>query len=263
MSVPCDLIIYNVNIAPMKEETANFINNAAIGITEGKVTYIGDSENAPAQPKSKIDGNGQWLLPGFIDCHTHLVHAGNRSNEFDLRLQGVSYEEIAKQGGGINSTVSATRDASEALLLASAIKKAKRLLEEGVTCIEIKSGYGLDFDTECKMLRVAKSIEKHLPVNITTTYLGAHALPPEYTNRADDYIDFICETMIPHIAKENLADAVDVFCESIGFSPTQCQRVFTRSSTTWPSNQSSCGTALRSKRCGLSLRIQSTLGRPS
>ena len=221
----CDFLIDNINMATMQDDNGPFIYGGTLAVTNGKITYIGDN-NVRLSTKLRINGNGNWLLPGFIDCHTHLVHAGNRSNEFDLRLQGLSYADIAQRGGGIKSTVLATRQASDEELLRSALNRAKRLIEEGVTCIEVKSGYGLDLDTECKMLRVAKSIENYLPVTVVTTYLGAHSIPSEYAGRADDYITFVCETMIPHIASEKLADAVDVFCESIGFSPVQCQRIY-------------------------------------
>ena len=172
------------------------------------------------------DGLGAWVTPGLIDCHTHMVYAGNRSNEFEARLNGVAYEEIAKQGGGILSTVKATRAATQAELMQASLPRVLSSLREGVTTLEIKSGYGLDLQSEAKMLRVAKQIQQNLPVRVRTTFLGAHALPSEYTGRADDYIKHICEEMLPAIAKENLADAVDVFCEKIGFTPAQTEAVF-------------------------------------
>jgi imidazolonepropionase len=226
MNKSCDLVINNALIATMVDENPSFIEKGSLAVAGGKIVYVGKQANCQFTAQKTINANNLWLLPGFIDCHTHLVHAGNRSNEFDLRLQGMSYEEISSQGGGIKNTVNATRNATEEELLASAIKRAKRLLEEGVTCIEIKSGYGLDLETECKMLRVAKTIEQHLPIKIVTTYLGAHAVPPEFVNEPDKYIDLVCNKVIPLVAEENLACAVDVFCESIGFSPSQCERVY-------------------------------------
>lgn len=206
------------------------IDNAAIGIKEGKISWIGEKNKLPGQPeqlaKHVHDFNGQCITPGLIDCHTHLVYAGNRSNEFEMRLQGVSYADIARAGGGIRSTVMATRAATEEELLQQSLRRARALLAEGVSVIEIKSGYGLDRDTELKILRVAKRIGEILPVTIVPTFLGAHALPPEFEGRADDYISFICDEMIPLIAKEQLAINVDVFCEKIAFSLSQTQRVF-------------------------------------
>lgn len=173
-----------------------------------------------------FDGQGAWLTPGLIDCHTHIVYAGNRSHEFEARLNGVAYEEIARQGGGIVSTVKATRAATDEELMQASLPRVLSSLREGVTCLEIKSGYGLDTATETKMLRVARQLQQDLPVRVTTTFLGAHALPPEFAGRADDYIDEVCERMLPAIAAQGLADAVDVFCEKIGFTLAQTTRVF-------------------------------------
>lgn len=224
----CHHLIHNVNVATMSPNGKPYgtIENAVIAIKDRQIVYLGVGQNCPFTGGVSIDGHGQWAMPGFIDCHTHLVFAGSRAAEFELRQQGVSYQQIAQQGGGIKSTVAATRSATEAELLASALKRAARLVEEGVTCIEIKSGYGLDTDNEAKMLRVAKQLELCLPVHICTTLLGAHALPPEFSNNADGYIDQVCNDMIPYVAKHQLASAVDVFCESVGFSPAQCERVF-------------------------------------
>jgi imidazolonepropionase len=171
------------------------------------------------------DGGGSWLTPGLIDCHTHIVHAGNRSDEFEARLNGATYEDIARAGGGIMSTVRATRAASEDELLRQSLPRVLSLLAEGVTTIEIKSGYGLTLASEAAMLRAARRIGRELPVNVSTTFLGAHALPPEFAGRADDYIDEVCKMIAP-LASEGLADAVDVFCERIGFSYEQTERVF-------------------------------------
>jgi imidazolonepropionase len=171
-----------------------------------------------------IEAEG-WITPGLVDCHTHLVFAGDRSAEFELRLQGASYEEIARNGGGIVSSVHATREASEDALLAQSLPRAKALLADGVTTLEIKSGYGLDFENERKMLRVARRIGEELGVAVRTTFLGAHALPPEFTGRADAYIDAVVE-WLPQLHGEGLVDAVDAFAERIGFSIEQTRRVF-------------------------------------
>ncbi|MFI8748291.1 imidazolonepropionase [Pseudomonas sp. NPDC077186] len=171
-------------------------------------------------------GRGGVLTPGLVDCHTHLVYAGNRAGEFEQRLEGVSYEEIARAGGGILSSVRATRAASEDELIAASLPRLDALLADGVTTVEIKSGYGLTLADELKMLRVARRLGQLRPVRVITTLLGAHALPPEYAGRADDYVALVCDEMIPAAAAEGLADAVDVFCEGIGFSPAQCERIY-------------------------------------
>jgi imidazolonepropionase len=171
-------------------------------------------------------GRGGGMTPGLVDCHTHLVYAGNRAGEFEQRLEGVSYAEIAKAGGGILSSVRATRAASEDELIAASLPRLDALLADGVTTLEIKSGYGLTLADELKMLRVARRLGELRPLRVTTTLLGAHALPPEYTGDADGYVRLVCEEMIPAAAAEGLADAVDVFCEGIGFSTAQCERIF-------------------------------------
>jgi len=171
-------------------------------------------------------GRGGVMTPGLVDCHTHLVYAGDRAGEFEQRLEGVSYEQIARAGGGILSSVRATRAASEDELIAASLARLDALLADGVTTVEIKSGYGLTLADELKMLRVARRLGQLRPLRVMTTLLGAHALPPEYAGRADDYVSLVCEQMIPAAAAEGLADAVDVFCEGIGFSPAQCEHIF-------------------------------------
>jgi imidazolonepropionase len=233
MTKQCDVVIENVRIASMQKNGKSYgiLSQSCVAIKDGKVLAIFDSSDTSYQSSKKVDGENKWLLPGFIDCHTHLVYGGNRANEFEQRLQGKTYTEIAQQGGGIQGTVNATREASELTLLTSAIKRAARLVEEGVTCIEVKSGYGLDLDTELKMLNVAKQIAEHLPVNIIPTYLGAHTVPKEYRSNPDDYVQFICDQVIPVVAQQQLANCVDVFCESIGFSPAQCRKIFAAAKT--------------------------------
>lgn len=230
---PFDYLIHNVNIASMaSNDDYGIIENACIGVKSGVIQFVGiqeqltDPDNLESNAETLINAHNQWLTPGLIDCHTHLVYGGNRANEFEMRLNGASYEEIAKAGGGILSTVKATRAASEQELFESAAKRLKSLLKEGLTTIEIKSGYGLDTEAEIKMLKVARRLGKEFPVRVSTTFLGAHALPPEYKDRSDDYIDLVCNEMLPTIAELELADAVDAFCENIGFSYQQTQRVF-------------------------------------
>lgn len=203
------------------------IEDAAIVTSAGLIEWIGPRADVPSVAADRVvDLGGAWVTPGLIDCHTHAVFGGNRSGEFEQRLQGVSYAEIAAQGGGIASTVRATRAASEDELLASARQRVQALMRDGVTTIEIKSGYGLDLENERKMLRVARRLGEELPVTVRSTCLAAHALPPEYAGKADDYIDHICEQMLPALAAEGLVDAVDAFCEHLAFSPAQVERLF-------------------------------------
>ncbi|CAM2166797.1 Imidazolonepropionase [Paraburkholderia sacchari] len=204
------------------------IEDAAIAVENGKIAWQGAAALLPAQFAQwpREDLKGAWVTPGLVDCHTHLVYGGQRADEFAQRLAGVSYEEIARNGGGIVSTVRATRAASEAELYAQSASRLEPLLAEGVTAVEIKSGYGLELAAERKMLRVARQLGERYPVTVRTTFLGAHALPPEFAGRADDYIDEVCERMLPALADEGLVDAVDVFCERIGFSIAQSERVF-------------------------------------
>jgi len=203
---------------------------AGIAVKNGKIAWLGAIQDLPDSPDRVAthvyDIQGRCLTPGFIDCHTHLIYAGNRAHEFELRLNGVTYEEIARQGGGIKSTVEATRNASEKELLQASLARAMALTRSGVTTLEIKSGYGLDWPTELKMLKVAKQIESILSLTISKTFLGAHTVPLEYRDNADAYIDLVCNEMIPIVAKEKLAEAVDVFCEKIAFNLEQTERVF-------------------------------------
>ncbi|WP_341726268.1 imidazolonepropionase [Pseudoxanthomonas putridarboris] len=205
------------------------IEDGALGWRDGVLEYVGPAQALPADARAQaadvIDAGGDWVTPGLIDCHTHAVFAGDRAGEFEQRLQGASYEEIARNGGGIVSTVRATREAGEDELLAQSLPRARTLRDDGVTTLEIKSGYGLDFENERKMLRVARRIGEALGIGVRTTFLGAHALPPEYAGRADDYIAAVCE-WLPALHREGLVDAVDAFCERIGFSLVQTRRVF-------------------------------------
>ncbi|RJG06977.1 imidazolonepropionase [Noviherbaspirillum cavernae] len=224
-----DSLWINVHLATVADANGyGDIRDGAIAVKDGRIAWLGARSALPAgyQAKETHDGEGCWLTPGLIDCHTHIVYAGNRSDEFEARLNGVAYEEIAKRGGGIVSTVRATRAATEDALYAASLPRVRNLLAEGVTTLEIKSGYGLDLESERKMLRVARKLGATLPVRVKTTFLGAHALPPEYAGQADAYIDLICEQMLPALADEGLADAVDAFCEKIGFSSAQTERVF-------------------------------------
>ncbi|MBL8834495.1 MAG: imidazolonepropionase [Rhodospirillales bacterium] len=193
----------------------------------GRIAYAGPTADAPAfDPAERIDCAGRWITPGLIDCHTHLVYGGDRAAEFEMRLKGATYQEIAAAGGGIVSTVRATRAASDEALLASAGSRLDRLIAEGATTVEIKSGYGLDTASEIRMLRVARRLGQVRPVTIRTTFLGAHALPPEANSDKQAYIDRVCAEMLPAVAREKLADAVDGFCEGIAFSPAQIGQVF-------------------------------------
>ena len=205
------------------------VEHAALGIEDGRIAWLGPLGELPGPAgslaKQVQNLDGRWITPGLIDCHTHLVYGGDRAREFELRLQGASYEEIARAGGGIRSTVTATRAAAEEDLYASAEARLQRLLEEGVTTVEIKSGYGLEVETELKQLRVARRLGEDHAVTVRTTFLGAHAVPPEFAEDAEGYIGTVVE-MLPRVAESGLADAVDAFCEGIGFTPAQTARVF-------------------------------------
>jgi imidazolonepropionase len=217
----------NCHVATMVGGTYSIIEDAAIVTAGEHIDWVGPRSEVLAQQGVEIiDLDGAWVTPGLIDCHTHTVFGGNRSGEFEQRLQGVTYAEIAAAGGGIASTVRATRAATEAQLFASARQRLDALRRDGVTTVEIKSGYGLDLPNEAKMLRVARRLGAELPVTVRATCLAAHALPPEYADRADDYIAHICDVMLPALAAEGLVDAVDAFCEYLAFSPAQVERVF-------------------------------------
>lgn len=220
--------IENINAATMNDDQGyGLIHDATVIINKGKIEFVGAAFDAPATPTAEvINGNGGLLTPGLIDCHTHLVWAGSRANEFAQRLHGASYQEIAEQGGGIKSTVKSTREASQEELLKLALERAETLMSQGVTTIEVKSGYGLDLENERKQLTVARQLSEQLPVTIKTTLLAAHAVPPEFKDNADGYIDEIIQNILPTLANEGLVDAVDAFCESIGFSPAQTEKVF-------------------------------------
>ncbi|WP_065615425.1 imidazolonepropionase [Pseudomonas moraviensis] len=215
------------HVATMANGVYSIIEDAAIVTTGTLIEWIGPRTQLPSGEYPAVnDLQGAWVTPGLIDCHTHTVFGGNRSGEFEQRLQGVSYAEIAAQGGGIASTVRATREATEDELFASAAKRLKSLMRDGVTTVEMKSGYGLDLTNERKLLRVIRRLAEELPISVRSTCLAAHALPPEYKDRADDYIDLVCSEMLPALAAEGLVDAVDAFCEYLAFSPEQVERVF-------------------------------------
>ena len=225
-----DAIWINANIATMTNNGKPYgtIENGVLAIKDGLIAFVGSRNALPefdVMATPLHDAQGQWLLPGFIDCHTHLIYAGNRANEFEMRLNGASYQQIAAAGGGINATVAATRAASHEQLFSLAKDRLNTLFAQGVTTVEIKSGYGLDLATEQKILEVAAELDQHHPVTVLKTFLGAHALPAEFKDNADGYIDEVCK-MLPKLNASKLVDAVDVFCEGIGFSVSQCRRVF-------------------------------------
>jgi imidazolonepropionase len=219
-----DLLLSNVHLATM-DNGYGLLHDAALAIKDGRIAWIGARCDAPPAAHEH-DCGGAWLTPGLIDCHTHIVHGGNRSDEWEARLNGATYEEIARQGGGIMATVRATRALDIDTLVAASLPRVKALIAEGVTTLEIKSGYGLALDAEERMLRAARRIGELLPVRVVTTFLGAHALPPEFAGRPDDYITDVCDVMLPELAEQGLVDAVDAFCERIGFTNAQTARVF-------------------------------------
>lgn len=227
-----DGLLLDCRLATMAGNGAPFglIDDAALAWKDGRVVFAAPMSALPDKPDALArevgSASGALVTPGLIDCHTHLVFAGDRAAEFDLRLNGASYAEIARAGGGIVSTVTQTRAAGEDELLAQSLTRARTLLSDGVTTLEIKSGYGLALDAEAKMLRVARRIGDELGLGVRTTFLGAHALPPEFAGRQSDYVDEVCIRMLPQIAHSGLADAVDAFCETIAFTPSETRRVF-------------------------------------
>ncbi len=229
MKKTCDLLIHNAQLITCADNGRPFgqFNQAAIACKQGRIIWLGPTTEAMTfNAKKNINAKGLLVTPGLIDCHTHLVFAGSRANEFAQRLDGLSYEEIAQAGGGILSTVQATRQASLQELIDSTCQRLAHLKSQGVLTVEIKSGYGLDFDNEIKMLKAARAAGNKLEVDVKTTLLAAHALPPEFKNDRQAYIDLICQQIIPHVAKNKLADAVDAFCEGIGFSFEETKQVF-------------------------------------
>lgn len=229
-TLACDKLWTNARLATMSPAVATpygAIDDGLIAARDERIVYVGPRSEAPAfQAAETVDCEGRWITPGLIDCHTHLVYGGDRAHEFELRLQGATYEEIARAGGGILSTVKATREASEDTLFASADRRLAALMAEGVTTVEIKSGYGLEQQAELKQLRVARRIGRERPVTVRTTFLGAHAVPPEYKGRSGDYTALVAGPILDAVAAEELADAVDVFCEGIAFSPDETKVVF-------------------------------------
>jgi len=226
-----DLLLLDAHLATMRDgEPFGGIAAGALGCKDGRIVFADAMERLPDKPETlaaRVESiGGKLITPGLIDCHTHLVFAGNRAEEFDMRMNGKTYEEIARAGGGIVSTVRKTREASESELLAQSLPRARALRDDGVTTVEIKSGYGLDAENEAKMLRVARRVGDELGISVRTTFLGAHALPAEFKGRQSDYIEEVSARMLPMIAREHLADAVDAFCEHIAFTPAEIRRVF-------------------------------------
>lgn len=226
----CDALWVNAQLATMTPGSPyGAIIDGALAVKDGRIAWVGARSALPSGIEASAtthDAGGRWITPGLIDCHTHIVYAGNRANEFEQRLNGATYEAIARAGGGIAATVAATRAADEDELAAQSTARLVPLLREGLTTIEIKSGYGLDRDTEAKMLRVARRLGETHGVRVRTTYLGAHAVPTEFADRADSYIDFVCDEAMPALAAMELVDAVDAFCDTIGFTAAQTARVF-------------------------------------
>ncbi len=227
------MLLTHARLATMAPPTAGealrpygLIEDGAVLLDGDRIAWVGSRADAPETVAEIVDLGGRLLTPGLIDCHSHLVYGGNRAAEFEMRLEGATYEEIARSGGGILSTVEATRKADEEALVSAARPRAEGLLAEGVTTLEIKSGYGLDTETECKMLRAARRLGRELPVDVRTTFLGAHALPPEFAGDREGYLRLIREDMLPAVTAEGLADAVDGFCEGIAFSVQEMEKVF-------------------------------------
>jgi imidazolonepropionase len=226
-----DAVWLNARLATLVERRPGLgtVESGAVAAREGRIAFAGPQDELPAAWRNGarvVDCEGRWITPALIDCHTHLVYGGDRAHEFELRLAGATYEEIARAGGGILSTVRATRVASEDELMRSGLRRLDTLIAEGVGTVEVKSGYGLDLDAERKSLTVARRLVEHRDVTIRATFLGAHALPPEFADRRDAYVDYVANTMIPKLASEGLIDAVDGFCERIAFTRDEIARVF-------------------------------------
>jgi imidazolonepropionase len=227
-----DGLLFDCRLATLIDNGVPYgaVTDAALAWKDGRITYAGPFADLPGPAHAlavHVDSmDGAWITPGLVDCHTHLVFGGDRAHEFELRLTGASYEDIARAGGGIASTVRATRALDDDALLSASLPRARALIGDGVTTLEIKSGYGLDLDSELRMLRVARRVGAELGVDVRTSFLGAHALPPEYAGRQEDYVEHLCTTMLPAVAASGLADAVDAFCEKIAFTPAQTGRVF-------------------------------------
>ncbi|MFO1415243.1 MAG: imidazolonepropionase [Burkholderiales bacterium] len=229
MSDHYDLLLVDAHAATMQGGAPyGTIPDAVLAVRDGTIAWVGPRRDLPRDHTAAqvLSCHGRWLTPGLVDCHTHLVYAGNRAHEFERRQQGATYADIAREGGGIAYTVRATRAAGEAELAAQSRPRLAALVQEGVTTVEIKSGYGLATDAEMKQLRVARELAREVEVAVRTTLLAAHALPPEFAGRADDYVDYVCADTIPAVARAGLADAVDAYCETIGFTAAQTQRVF-------------------------------------
>jgi imidazolonepropionase len=223
----CDRVWHNAGLATLTGSGLGVVEHGVVAARDGRIAYAGAVTDAPKFDAAQaIDCEGRWITPALVDCHTHLIYAGNRAREFEMRLQGATYEQIAREGGGIVSTVKATRAASEAELVEAALPRLDALIADGAGTVEVKSGYGLSLEHELKMLRAAKVLAAKRKVRIVTTFLGAHALPPEANKGKDKYIDLVCNEMIPAVAREKLAGAVDAFCENIAFSTEQTARVF-------------------------------------
>ncbi|MET0409902.1 MAG: imidazolonepropionase [Polyangiaceae bacterium] len=237
MTTSVDAVLTNVHVASMSEELRahtpyGAIQDAVVALADGRIAWLGPRASAPGfADVERIDGQGGWLTPGLVDCHTHLVYAGHRARDFGRRLGGHSYEQIAAEGGGILSTVRMTREATDEALFEVSAQRLRALLREGVTTVEIKSGYGLSFEHERRQLEVARALARAYRINVQRTFLAAHTVPPEYRGRADDYVARVCDDMLPAVAEQGLADAVDVFCEGVGFSLGQCRRVFERAAS--------------------------------
>jgi len=230
-----DTLWTNARVATMTEgqRGLGIMENGCIAAKDGRIAFVGAASDLPAgaDAAKRIDCDGRWITPGLVDCHTHLVYGGHRANEFAMRLEGASYEDISRAGGGIASSMTSTRAASETQLVASALKRLDHLIAEGVTTVEIKSGYGLDKETEIRCLRAARQIGRERDVGVLTSFLGAHAMPPEAKSDKDAYINGVIHDTLPAVAELKLADAVDAFCEGIAFSPEQTARLFDAAKT--------------------------------